>query len=273
MPTRTSEQEELAGRRRVQPHLLERPRLLEARHAAVEDEVQDLAIAQLDTGFLELADEDGRVGVGAVGDEGLGAVQDEPVALASRRGAHAAEGVGARAGLGDRPGADLVEGEQVEGPALLLFGRSLREDGGAGEADAHAHRRHHARAVAAELDDRDQGRRGLIGAGRGIGRASALLLARCALLLRLDLLCESARAPSRPCRRRRTSCAGCRRAAGRRARAPGRGERLPARRIGAPCPGSSAVIRSTRTSKDSFITRLVLPEPESSRGHCPESAA
>ena len=56
---------------------------------------------------------------------------------------------------------------------------------GAGQADADTHRSHHARAVAAELDDRDQGCRRLVGAGGGIASAAtAFLLPRSALLLR-----------------------------------------------------------------------------------------
>jgi hypothetical protein len=148
-------QEELARRRRVQPHLPHRLRLREPGHPLVEHEAQDLPVLRIGT-VVELADEDDRVGVRAVRDEGLVAVQDVAVAVATRRRLHAAERVGAGAGLGDRPGADLVERQEVEAPALLLRRRPLRHDRRRGEPDAHAERGDHPRAVAAELDDRDQ---------------------------------------------------------------------------------------------------------------------
>ena len=52
---------------------------------------------------------------------------------------------------------DLVDGEQVEAPALHLGRGALLHDGAAGQADADAHGRDDARAVVAQLDDRDQG--------------------------------------------------------------------------------------------------------------------
>ena len=183
-------QEEFAGRRGMHAHLAQPPGLFETGHAAFEDEVQDLAIAQIDLGLFELADEDGGIRVGAIRDEGLRTVEHELVSLAARRGSHSSEGIGSRAGFGNRPGADLVEGQQVERPAFLLLGRALAEDRRSGEADAHAHRRDHARAVAAQLDDRNQRRCGLVGL-RGRVASPGAFLRRFARLLERDLLLES----------------------------------------------------------------------------------
>src|SRR5262245_6862791 len=111
---------------------------------------------------VELADEDDRLGVGTVRDERLVAVENVAVAAAARGRLHATERVGPRARLGDRPGADLVEREQVERPALLLADGALREDRLRREPDRDAERRHHAGTVAAELDDRDELHRGIV---------------------------------------------------------------------------------------------------------------
>ena len=66
-----------------------------------------------------LADEDDEVGPRAVGDEGLGAVDDVFVAVADRRGADAGD-VGAGAGLGDPEAADLFA-LQARFQVLLLL--------------------------------------------------------------------------------------------------------------------------------------------------------
>src|SRR5207244_764922 len=63
--------------------------------------------------------------------------------------------VGARAWLGDRPRADLLEREKRERPALLLRHCAARHDRARREAHADAERRHHPGAPFAELDDRD----------------------------------------------------------------------------------------------------------------------
>ena len=85
-------EEELPGGRGVHAHLAQRLGLHESRHAAIEDEVQHLALARL-VALVELADEDDRVGVRTVGDEGLAAVEHVAVPAALRGGHHAAEGV------------------------------------------------------------------------------------------------------------------------------------------------------------------------------------
>ena len=78
---------------------------------------------------VELADEDDGVGVGAVGDEGLVAVEHVAASPSRRaRRLHGAEGVRARARLGDRPGADLLQRQQRQRPALLLRDGALRHD-------------------------------------------------------------------------------------------------------------------------------------------------
>src|SRR5205823_12448749 len=103
-------------------------------------EGQDFSVAGLLT-LVELADENDGVRIGPVGDEGLAAVQHvAAVAVAAGRRLHAAEGVGARAGLGDGPGADRLERQEGKRPALLLAEGPARHDGGGGEADAHAER-------------------------------------------------------------------------------------------------------------------------------------
>ena len=79
-------EEELAGRRGVQAHLAEGLGLLEPGHAPVEDEGEHLALAQRRVAaVVELGVEDDGVGVGAVGDERLVAVEDVLVAVAHGR--------------------------------------------------------------------------------------------------------------------------------------------------------------------------------------------
>src|SRR3546814_983911 len=70
---------------------LQRLGLLEAGHPRVEDEGQDLALLGR-VALVELADEHDRVGVGAVGDEGLRPVQHVLVTVAPGRGLHGPEG-------------------------------------------------------------------------------------------------------------------------------------------------------------------------------------
>src|SRR5437763_12071620 len=175
----------------MEAHLQHRLRARETRQVLVEDEGQDLPLPRR-VALVELADEDDGVRIRPVGDEGLAAVQHvAAVAVAAGGRLHAAEGVGARAGLGDGPRADRLERQEGKRPALLLAEGAARHDGGGGEADAHAERGHHAGAVAAELDHGDQ----LHGCRVGrLGTGGALARARLAFLLARDL-------PLEPCAR------------------------------------------------------------------------
>ena len=118
-------EEEHPGRRGVHPHLAHRLRLLEAGHPLLEHEREDLALGRR-VALVELADEHRGVRVGTVRDERLVAVQHVLIAVAPRGRLHSTEGVGSRVGLGDRPRADLLEGEQRERPLLLLTDRFLQ---------------------------------------------------------------------------------------------------------------------------------------------------
>ena len=151
-------QEELAGRGGVEAHLAQGLRLLEARGSRVEDEGEHRAVAHRGVrAVVELGVEHDGVGVGAVGDPGLRAVDDVLVAVPAGHGGHAAQRVRPGVGLGDGPGADLLGGQQVEAPPLHLGRGAALHDGAGGQADAHPHRGHDARAVVAQLDDRDEG--------------------------------------------------------------------------------------------------------------------
>ena len=181
-------EEQLAGGRGVHAHLAQRLALLEALHAGVEHEAEHLALRR-GVALVELADEDDGVGVGTVGDERLAAVEHVLVAVAAGRRQHRAEGVGTGVGLGDRPGPDLVEGEEIEGPALLLADRALRGDGRSGETGGHAERGDQAGAVAAQLDDGDQAVAGVAPTAVAAGHLGAVGLG---LLLGLDPVGETA---------------------------------------------------------------------------------
>jgi hypothetical protein len=63
---------------------------------------------------------DEEVGTDAVGDEGLGTVDEVGVPLALGRGLDRGD-VGAGAGLGDAEGTDLLAGDPGHQPALLLL--------------------------------------------------------------------------------------------------------------------------------------------------------
>ncbi len=202
--------------------------------------------------LVELADEDDRVGVGAVGDERLRAVEDVLVAVAPGGRLHRAEGVGAGVGLGDGPGADLLQRQQLGGPPLLLGDRALADDRRRGEAHRHAHGGDHARAQPAQLDDRDQRQRrrsAVALALRPLGRGLALGLGLGDRLLEGDLLGEPILRHRVHAEGRRTACGGRRRAGCRRARTPRRSGGSPCRRTGArPC-APSAALRSTGTRR------------------------
>ena len=108
---------QLAGVGGVPAHLLQLRRHLVAGHLALEHEEGDAAVAAL-LGRLAGADEE--VGADAVGDEGLGAV-DQVAAIDLLRGGGDAGDVGAGAGLGDPERADLLAGDPRHQPALLLL--------------------------------------------------------------------------------------------------------------------------------------------------------
>ena len=81
-----------------------------------------------------LGDDDDQVGVLAVGDEGLGAVEHIAVAgLLDRGGPHALQ-VGAGAGLAHGDGADQFAGRELRQPALLLLLGAVVQDVGRDDA-------------------------------------------------------------------------------------------------------------------------------------------
>ena len=155
-------EEQLAGRRGVHAHLLERLGLLEPVHAAVEHERQHRLVAAVEAGaVVELGVDDDRVGVRPVGDEGLLAVEHELVTVGLDRRTHPAEGVRAGVGLGDRPGADLLEGHQVARPALALLDGAVGVDGAGGQPDGDADRGGDAHRDLHQLDLGEYGERGV----------------------------------------------------------------------------------------------------------------
>ncbi len=88
--------------------------------------------------FVVLHGADEEVGADAVGDEGLGAVDDVAAVDPLGEGRDAGD-VGAGAGLGDAQGADLLAGDPRHQPALLLLLGAEVED-----------RRHRDRGVGVE---------------------------------------------------------------------------------------------------------------------------
>ena len=151
--------EQLPRRRRVHAHLAQGLGLLESLLALLDHERQHLAVARV-VALVELADEHDGVGPRPVGDEGLVAVQHVAAVGAARGGLHLTEGVRSRPRLGDGPGADLVQREQILGPAFLLRTRATAHDGARGQAGADTQRRDHAGAMLGQLDDGDHLHRG-----------------------------------------------------------------------------------------------------------------
>ena len=80
-----------------------------------------------------LGDDDDQIGVLAVGDEGLRAVEHVVVAALLGRACDALQ-VGAGAGLGHGDGADQLAGRQLRQPALLLLLGAVVEDVGRDDA-------------------------------------------------------------------------------------------------------------------------------------------
>ena len=126
---------QLAGVGGVPAELLELLRDLIARHLALEDQERDAVVAAL---LRRLAGADEEVGANAVGDEGLGAVDDVAAVDALGEGGDAGD-VGAGAGLGDPERADLLAGDPGDQPTLFLLLGAEVED-----------RRHRDRGVGVE---------------------------------------------------------------------------------------------------------------------------
>ena len=123
-PARHVGEEQLGGVLRVQADLLEVAAPLEAVHAPLEHE-QRHALVPLARVGLDRGDDE--VGVDAVGDEGLRAVDDVVVAVADGRGRHRGE-VGADARLGHGDGGDQLARRDARQPAgLLLVGAVAQE--------------------------------------------------------------------------------------------------------------------------------------------------
>ena len=93
-----------------------------------------------------LADHDHDLGIDAVGDEGLGAVDDVVVAFALGGGAHGFE-VAARAGLGHGDGADHFTGGHLGQPAVALLLVAVSVD--VGRHDVRVQRKTQCRGVGA----------------------------------------------------------------------------------------------------------------------------
>ncbi len=101
----------------VQADLVEVAAALEALHAALDDQQREALRALVGVGARH---DDHQVGVDAVGDEGLGPVEDVVVALFDRPGLDALQ-VAAGAGLGHRDRGDELAGAELGQPALLLL--------------------------------------------------------------------------------------------------------------------------------------------------------
>ena len=108
---------QLCGVLRVQADLVEVAAALEALHAALDDQQREALGALVGIG---LRDHDHQVGVDAVGDEGLGAVEHVVIALLDGAGLDALQ-VAAGAGFGHRDRGDDLAGAELRQPALLLL--------------------------------------------------------------------------------------------------------------------------------------------------------
>ncbi len=102
-----------------------RPRLKPARSRSTR--MSDVPLAP--AGWIGLGDDDDEVGVLAVGDEGLRAVEDDLVARADGGGLDALQ-VGTGAGFGHGDGRDDFAARHLRQPVLLLFFRAVVEDVG-----------------------------------------------------------------------------------------------------------------------------------------------
>ncbi len=120
---------QLRGVLGVLADLLEVAAALEALHAALEDEQRDPAVA---LGRVRLHGRDHEVRVDAVGDEGLGAVDDVVAVLAAGGRGHPRE-VRADARLGHRDRGDQLAGDDAWKPALALLRGAVAQE--VGQAD------------------------------------------------------------------------------------------------------------------------------------------
>ena len=124
-------EEQLRRVGRIHPELLELAAAAEARRIVGLDHHQRDALGALRR--IGLGDHDDQVGVLAVGDEGLRAVEHIAVAGFLRGGAHALQ-VGAGAGLGHGDRADQLAGRELRQPALLLLLGAVMQDIGRDDA-------------------------------------------------------------------------------------------------------------------------------------------
>ena len=110
-------EEQFAGGGRANAHFLEGLGLLQAFHAAIENKGDNFSLVRWHPFFVQFTDQDDGVGVGAVSDPGLAAVDDvAAVAVALGQGLHLAEGVGTGIGFGNGPGAHFFQGQQGQSP-------------------------------------------------------------------------------------------------------------------------------------------------------------
>jgi hypothetical protein len=161
-------EEQLRGVLRLQPHLVE---LAAAAEALCTIGLHQQQAHALGPGLaFGLGHHDDQVGVLAVGDEGLGAVDQIVIAVAAGEGAHGLQ-VGAGAGLGHRDRRGQLARHHARQPALLLvLGAAVeqvgRDDGrmqaAAPAAQARARRLHDDHRLVAEIATR-----AAIGLGRG----------------------------------------------------------------------------------------------------------
>jgi hypothetical protein len=113
-------EEQLGGVLSRQPDLLHVAPPREARHVTLDDEQADALRPAAGSG---LDDDDDQVGVDAVGDERLGAVEHPAVAVLARGGLDPLQ-VAAGARLGSRDGGDQLTAAEPGQPALLSAPRS-----------------------------------------------------------------------------------------------------------------------------------------------------
>jgi len=118
-------EDQFAGGRAAPAHLAQLGLGMEPCEILLDDEGRDTLGPAL---RCRLGVDQQHVGDGAVGDEHLAAVQDVVIAFAPRGGAHAAERVGSRPGLGQAERADPLPCAQFRQVALLLRRCTVAQD-------------------------------------------------------------------------------------------------------------------------------------------------